>query len=299
VVVCSAVEHHAVLDPVMARDGRVVPVDAQGVVDLDALSAIVGPDTALVSVMLANNEVGTVQPLDEVARIVRTNAPNAVLHTDAVQALTWLDLADRAASADLVSVSAHKFGGPKGAGALVVRNGVELTARQLGGGQERGLRSGTHNVAGIVAMARAAEIAVATRAETVERVSALRERLSRRLLATVPHAIDTVASGHTQGPEVVPGICHLCIDGVETEALLYLLEKRGVYASAASSCSSGAMEPSHVLAAMAIPSSQAQGSLRLSLGYSSTDDDIDLAVEVIPPAVERLREFASPTGAPA
>jgi cysteine desulfurase len=299
VLVCSAVEHHAVLDPVRSREGRVVPVDGRGVVDLDALAAALSTDTTLVSVMLANNEVGTLQPIDEVARVVRANAPDALLHTDAVQAVTWIDVAARAASADLVSVSAHKFGGPKGVGALVVREGVEVSPRQLGGGQERGLRSGTHNVAGIVAMARAAELAVATRRETVTRVAALRQRLARELLAAVPAAIDTVASGGDPAAAVVPGICHLCIEGVESEALLYLLEKRDVFASAASSCSSGAMDPSHVLAAMGIPRPLAQGSLRLSLGYASTDADVDQAVEVIPPAVERLREFAAPSGAPA
>jgi cysteine desulfurase len=153
-------------------------------------------------------------------------------------------------------------------------------------------------VAGIVGMACAAEIAAASRAETVARVAQLRERLTRELLAAVPHAVATVAPD-ADSVEVVPGICHLCIDEIETEALLYLLEKRGVFASAASSCSSGAMEPSHVLDAMGVRRSLAQGSLRLSLGYPTTAADVDLAVEVIPPAVERLREFASPEGAPA
>jgi cysteine desulfurase len=299
VVVCSAIEHHAVLDAVQSRHGRLVGVDRHGVVDLDALADAVDRETTLVSVMLVNNEVGTVQPLADVERVVREHAPNAVLHTDAVQALTWLDVASHAAGADLVSISAHKFGGPKGVGALVVRKGVELAARQLGGGQERGLRSGTHNVAGIVAMARAAELASATRADTCARVATLRERLARELLAAMPRAIDTVAPTAESSTDVVPGILHLCIDGIETEALLYLLEKRGVYASAASSCSSGAMEPSHVLAAMGVPRSLSQGSLRLSLGWSSTDEDVDLAREAIPAAVERLREFTSPTGAPA
>ena len=151
VLVCAATEHHAVLDPVVSRGGRVVGVGPDGVIDLEALADALDPDVTLVSVMLANNEVGTVQPLAEVAETVRAEAPDARLHTDAVQALSWLDVATLAAPADLVSVSAHKFGGPKGVGVLVVRDGTDLAARQIGGGQERERRGGTPDVAGIVA----------------------------------------------------------------------------------------------------------------------------------------------------
>jgi cysteine desulfurase len=291
-VVCSAIEHHAVLDAVESRGGRLVPVDGRGIVDLDKLSAALDAGTTLVSVMLANNEVGTIEPLADIAGIVQEHSPNAVLHTDAVQGFTWLDVATAAARAHLVSVSAHKFGGPKGVGVLVVRKGVELAARQLGGGQERGLRSGTHNVAAIVAMARAAELTVQSRQQLVARVTAQRDRLELGLVAAIPGAVVTAANA-----DRTAGICHICIEGIESEALLYLLEKRGVFASAASSCSSGAMETSHVLAAMGVPPALAQGSLRLSLGYASTDADVDLALEVVPAAVERLRAFASPAGA--
>ena len=291
VVVCSAIEHHAVLDPVESRRGRVVAVDAAGVIDLVALTDALDADTTLVSVMLANNEIGTIQPLTDVARIVRQHAPNAVLHTDAVQGFSWLDVAELCAPADLVSISAHKFGGPKGAGALVMRKGVELAARQLGGGQERDHRSGTHNVAAIVAMAAAARVTVDTRDRTVAMVGEQRDRLARGLVDAIPGAVITAA-----GSPKTAGICHLCIDDVESEALLYLLEKRGVFASAASSCSSGAMEVSHVLAAMGVPENLAKGSLRLSLGYDSTAADVDLALEVVPAAVERLRAFSAPIG---
>jgi cysteine desulfurase len=292
VVVCSAIEHHAVLDPVESRGGRLVPVDAHGVVDLDALAATIDAETTLVSVMLANNEVGTIEPLADVAAVVQEHAPNAVLHTDAVQGFTWLDVAALAAPAQLVSISAHKFGGPKGAGVLVVRKDVELESRQLGGGQERGYRSGTHNVAAIVAMARSAQLTVQSRQEVVARVSRQRDRLAAGLVAAIPAATVTAADA-----DKTAGICHICIEGIESEALLYLLEKRGVFASAASSCSSGAMETSHVLAAMGVAPALARGSLRLSLGYASTDADVDLALEVVPVAVERLRAFASPAGA--
>lgn len=292
VVVCSAVEHHAVLDPVIDRHGRLVGVDRDGLIDLDRLVDALNPDTTLVSVMLANNETGTIQPLVEVASVVREHAPRALLHTDAVQAFAWLDVATLAASADLVSISAHKFGGPKGVGALVIRNGVDLGARQLGGGQERERRSGTHNVPAIVAMAEAARLTVATREETVERVGAERDRLASGLAGALPGVVLTAVDA----PRTA-GICHLCIEGIESEELLFLLEKRDVYASAASSCSSGALETSHVLAAMGVPAGLAAGSLRLSLGYDSTAADVDAALEVIPVSVERLRAFSAPLGA--
>lgn len=288
-VVCSAVEHHAVLDPALARGARLVGVGPDGVVDLEALADALDDDVRLVSVMLVNNEVGTVQPLAAVAAVVRERAPQALLHTDAVQAFCWLDVAEAAATADLVSLSAHKFGGPKGVGALVVRTGVELAPRVLGGGQERERRSGTQNVAGAVAMATAAQLTVAERPTTVARVTRLRTRLADGLLATVPGLWET---GGADRATRVPGICHVCIDGVDSEALLLLLERDGLFASAASSCASGAMEPSHVLAAMGVPAGRAAGSLRLSLGWDSTDADVDLALAAIPPAVERLRAHA-------
>ena len=187
VLVASAVEHHAVLDAVQARAGRFVAVDAHGVVDLDALAASLDADVTLVSVMLANNEVGTRQPLDDVAAVVRRLAPAASLHTDAVQAMPWLDVARAAAPADLVSISAHKFGGPKGVGALAVRSGTPLAARQIGGGQERERRSGTPNLAGIVAMATAARLTVEQRSATVGRVTSLRDRLHRTGLIVRQH----------------------------------------------------------------------------------------------------------------
>lgn len=290
-VVCTAIEHHAVLHPVESVGGRIVPVDARGVVDLDALADALDENVGLVSVMLANNESGVVQPLAEVAALVRERAPHAVLHTDAVQAFPWLDVAALARDADLITVSAHKFGGPKGVGALVVRRGVKLRAMLLGGGQERELRSGTQNVAGIAAMATAAEITVATRAKTVARVSALRDRLADGLRERIEGTHESGVPDHDRSHKVA-GSCHLCFEDVESEALLFLLERRGVYASAASSCASGAQEPSHVLAAMGVPRALAQGSLRLSLGWPSTDADVDLALEVVPEGVAQLRSMA-------
>ena len=288
-VVCSAIEHHAVLHACRALDGRLAPVTVDGLVDVDALAEVLGDASVgsvrLVSVMLVNNEVGTVQPLAEVAAVVRRLAPAAALHTDAVAAFPWLDVAELGRDADLVAVSAHKFGGPKGVGALVVRRGTRVAPLLHGGGQERDRRSGTHNVAGIVSMAAAMQATVAERAEVVAAVGARRDRLADGILAAVPGALET-----GRRAAKVAGNCHISFDdGVESEALLMLLDGDGVYASAGSACASGAVEPSHVLAAMGVPRPRALGSLRLSLGRDTTDADVDLALASIPAAVVRLR----------
>ncbi|MGH9263430.1 MAG: cysteine desulfurase family protein [Acidimicrobiales bacterium] len=284
--VCSTVEHHAVLHACEALgDNRLAPVDADGVVDLDRLAELLDPSVSVVSVMLANNEVGTIEPLADVAALVRERAPQAVVHTDAVQAFSWLDVAAEAAAADLVAVSAHKFGGPKGVGALVVRQGVKVKAIIHGGGQEHDRRSGTHNVAGIVAMAAAMRATVDRREATVARVRALRDRLADGLLTTVPGCTET-----GDRATKIAGNCHLSFEGVESESLLVLLDAAGVYASAGSACASGAVDPSHVLAAMGLSRDRALGALRLSLGPGTTEAHVDLALEAIPRAVARLRE---------
>src|SRR4051812_21086330 len=283
-VVCSAVEHHAVLHSTQAARGGTVRVDRRGVIDLDALAAALGDDVSVVSVMLANNEVGTIQPLSDVAAVVTEKAPNAVLHTDAVQAFPWVDVAREARVAQLVAVSAHKFGGPKGVGALVVRDGVAVSPILHGGGQERDRRSGTHNVSGIVAMAAAMEATVSTRAATVARAGTLRDRLADGLIATVPGTRET-----GERSTKIAGNCHLRFEGIESEALLVLLDEAGVCASAGSACASGAMEASHVLRAMGFGLGDALSSVRLSVGATTTEDDIDLALKVIPDAVGQLR----------
>ncbi|HUP72551.1 MAG TPA: cysteine desulfurase family protein [Acidimicrobiales bacterium] len=294
VAVCSAIEHHAVLHPVEALHGRIVGVDARGIVDLDALAQALDDTVTIVSVMLANNESGVVQPIREVAAVVRRAAPRALLHTDAVNAFMWVDVATECADVDLITISAHKFGGPKGVGALVVRNGASLEPLLLGGGQEHDRRSGTHNVAGIVGMATAARATVESRAETIARVAVLRDRLADGLRGAVDDTYESGVSGIGDGRDrshKVAGNCHLCFSHIESEALLFLLEKEGVLASAASSCASGAQDPSHVLAAMGVDRHLAQGSLRLTLGYSSTAADVDLALDAVPAAVARLRRF--------
>lgn len=308
---CSAVEHHAVLDAVESRKGRRLPVDGRGVVDLDGLVGVLdevrdaGGRVSLVSVMLVNNEVGTVQPLARIARLVRAHAPDAVLHTDAVQAVPWLDVGRLAAETDLVSISAHKFGGPQGVGALVVREAAadRLAARAAGGGQERERRAGTPPVAAIAGMAAALRATVAEREATGARVTALRDRLADGLVAAVDDLVETGVpdgggSGSARRAHKVAGACPVCIEGVDSESLLYLLDRAGVYASAAASCASGAMETSHVLAAMGVPRRLAAGSLRLWLGAASTAGDVDAALEAVPAAVERLRDYAAEHPAP-
>jgi len=284
VAVCSAIEHHAVLHPVEHAGGRTVGVDSTGTIDLAALAEALDETVSVVSVMTVNNEVGTIQPIGRVAEVVAERAPDAVLHTDAIQAFAWLDVAEVCAGAQLVSISGHKFGGPKGVGALAIRKGVELAPLVLGGGQERGHRSGTQNVAGIVALTTAMTLANDERKAMVDRVASLRDRLVDELQARVDGITETVAREHK-----VAGNAHLLVDGVEAEALLFLLDRQGVCASAGSSCSSGAMDPSHVLAAMGISRDRAAGAVRLSLGPASTAADVDRALEIIPAAIAQLR----------
>lgn len=298
-VSCSAVEHHAVLHPVQHLGGTVLRVDSSGQLDLEQLVAIADADLAVVSVMLANNETGVVQRLDKIRAVLDEHAPNALLHTDAVQAFPWLDVATLAAPADLISISGHKFGGPKGVGVLVVRSHAEITSQILGGGQEFELRSGTHNVAGVAALGAAAAAMDSDRADVVERVGALRDRLVNGIKAALPDTIESardsaggLATDKVDQVEKVAGSAHVCFPGIESEALLFMLERVGIYASAASSCASGAQDPSHVLAAMGYPRELAAGSLRMSLGFGTTEADIDRALEIIPDSVNMLRSSA-------
>lgn len=297
--VCSAVEHAAVLEPVRRAGGRTVAVDRSGRVDLDALADALDPGVALVSVLLVGNEVGVVQDLAAIAEVVRDRAPDALLHTDASQALSWLDVAAAAAPADLVTLAAHKAGGPKGTGALVVRERARVAAQLVGGGQERGRRSGTQNVAGAVGFALAAELAAGERAALAERAARWRAELVPAVLAAVPDAIDTAVAADGSVGHLVPGIVHLCLPEVDSEALLFLLEQdHRVLAAAGSSCSSGATAVSGVPLAMGVPTELARGAARLSFGWSTTDADVAAAVAGVPDVVARLRSHTR-DGAPA
>ena len=265
---------------VAARTGaelREVRTGKDGIIDLDQLTEACTGEVGLVSVMTVNNEIGIVQPIDRVASVVRLGSPRAVMHTDAVQAVPWLDVGVLTSAVDLVAVSAHKFGGPKGVGALVVRAGTRLRPVIHGGGQERDRRSGTHNVAGVVGMAAALSAAVSQRQEKVERTTALRDRLGDGLLATVAGTAETGLRENKVG-----GHLHLRFSGVEGEALVILLDQAGVAVSAGAACSSGAIEVSHVLTSMGFDHREAATGIRFSLGSTTTDADIDHALAAVP-----------------
>ncbi len=284
--VCSATEHHAVLESVQQLGGHVVATSSTGAIDLDALASTLDEltDVTVVSVMTVNNEVGTINDVAAARAVVRRHAPKALFHTDAVQAACWLDLRAITPHANFLSLSAHKFGGPKGVGVLVARDGAQFAPTLVGGGQEAERRSGTHNVGGIVAMAEALRLTDADRANDIARIGPLRDRLVAELVAGLPGVHETVARDRK-----VAGSAHICIEGIENEALLFMLDEASLCASAAAACAAGAMEPSHVLAAMGVPRELALGALRLTLGVATTEADIDRAVEVVVDAVQRLR----------
>jgi cysteine desulfurase len=294
VAVCSAAEHHAVLEVVEASGGEVVAVDRFGRLDLDALADTLeslagdGRTVAVVSVMAVNNEVGTVNDIAGVARIVRRLAPGALVHTDAVQAPSWLDLRTVTPHIDLLALSAHKFGGPKGVGVLIERGGPKIDPLIIGGGQERERRSGTHNVAGIAAAATALRLTDLERTAEIERLVVLRDRLVDGLISRLDGVVETIPRDDPAVTKVA-GSAHVCITGIESESLLFLLDEAEVCASAASACASGAMEPSHVLAAMGVDHAAALGALRLSLGHATTEADITRGTDAITQAVTRLR----------
>lgn len=281
-VVVSAIEHHAVLDPAIhlrreGHDVRLLTVTADGVVDLDRLGSFEG--VGIVSVMSVNNEIGTIQPVAQIAE--SAHAAGALMHTDAVQALPWIDVDAR--KVDLLSLAAHKCGGPKGVGALIIRRGTGVEPLVHGGGQERGIRSGTYDVAAIVGFGVAVTSVLAARADGIERVRALRDRLQAALLAVSGMRVTGAQAERTANT------LHLTIDRVDSEPLLLLLDGAGIAASSGSACSSGAAEPSHVLTAMGYSPSQATSALRLTLGYGTTEAEIDAAIPAISAAVARLR----------
>jgi cysteine desulfurase len=288
-IVTTGIEHKAVLGACerLARDGfRITRVDAnrEGVVDPEALAGALDERSALVSVMLVNNETGVRQPVAEIARLVRERAPGAVVQTDAIQAPQWIDFAAVVADVQLVALSGHKFGGPKGVGALIVRDGTALVPLVDGGGHERGLRAGTQNVAGIVAFATALRITHDRRAEETARIAALRDALERGFADQIPgFAVNGAPDAR------VAGVLHCTFDDVEAETLLVALDQQGVMAASGSACSSGAVDPSHVLLSMGMARDRALSSVRFSLGYASTRADVDAALAIVPEVVAKLR----------
>ena len=289
-IITTAIEHHAVLHTCqqLEREGYSVtylPVDSTGRVDPAAVEAAITDQTALVTMMYANNEVGTIQPIAEIGRICR--ARRVPFHTDAVQAGGLLDLDVQALQVDLLSLSAHKFYGPKGVGLLYVRQGTRIQPQILGGSQERNRRAGTENVPGIVGAAEALRLAQAERASEGPRLAALRDRLIEGLLR-LPN---TRLTGHPG--ERLPNNASFAFAGVEGESLLLNLDLIGVAASSGSACSSGSVEPSHVLTAMGFSAEEARGHLRLTLGHSTTDGDVAYVLEQLPLIVERLRAMST------
>jgi cysteine desulfurase len=288
-IVVSKIEHHAVLDAaeMMARDFddvhvRYVDVDPEGVVDLDSLRGVMSENTAIVSVMAVNNETGVRQPLDGVNAVVRGVPGDALTHTDAVAAAPWLSLAVVTASTDMVSICAHKIGGPVNSGALILRNDAAVDPVTPGGGQERGRRGGTVDVAAAVGLAAALRLTDAELADVNDRVLDFQEKLA-------------AAFGYLPGCQVtavgaarVPGTVHVTLEGLASDEILFLLDQAGVCASAAASCSSGASTQSHVLAAMGVAPERARGSIRFSMGGETTDDDVEALINALSSVVYRL-----------
>ena len=295
-VLASAIEHHAVLDPLMwlAEEGgaevELLPVDQQGRLRVEVLRESIERDpgsVALVSVMWANNEVGTLQPIDEVVALA---APYGIpVHTDAIQAVGAVPVGFAASGVDLMTLTGHKIGGPYGVGALIVRRELEVTAMMHGGGQERDIRSGTLDPPAIAGFAAAVEAAVKAQGEHAGRMAGLRDRLLAEVLRVVPEAI---ANGHPS--ERLPGNAHLRFPGCAGDSLLMLLDARDIECSTGSACSAGVAQPSHVLMAMGMDEADALSSLRFSLGHTSTDADVDALVAAIGPCVERARASRNP-----
>lgn len=292
-IAISAVEHPAVGQSVrflqeLGWEATLVSVDRYGVLDLDALAAALRPDTRLVSVMLANNVVGSLQPVREVAEVAHERG--ILVHTDAVQAFGTVPIDVDDLGVDLLAVSSHKIYGPKGIGALYVRRGTGIRPLIHGGGQERGLRSGTENVAGIVGFGAAAEVAARVMPEASPRLAALRDRLIAGVMERVP---EVELLGHPTSR--LPGNACLSIAGVQGEPLVLQLDAYDIAASAGSACASSSHAPSHVITAMGYGSAAAHGSLRLTLGRENTDAEVDRFLEVLPPVVSRLRELSAVT----
>jgi cysteine desulfurase len=286
-LIASSIEHEAVLNTVKALGKRgwtvtLLPVDATGIVSTASLASAITNQTSVVSVMHANNEIGTIQPIADLAAIAHEHG--ALFHTDAVQSIAKIPVDVRALGVDLLSLSAHKFNGPKGAGALWIRRGTRLVSTMTGGKHERNRRGGTENVPGIAGLGAAAQLARRKLPDASARVAALRDRLERGILASVS---GTVLNG-APSPRV-PNTTNISFDGVEAESLLIALDLEGFAVSTGSACSSGTLEPSHVLRAMGLPSHRTQNSIRFSLGLGNTEEQVDALLAALPTVVAKLR----------
>ena len=288
-IVTSNFEHHAVLDPVewlanhQGAEVIYIPVKRDGYIDLDFLKKVVserGNEIAVISIMHSNNELGSIQPISQVVEI----AVDIPVHTDAVQSFGKVEFNFDSLGVSAATISAHKLGGPLGVAALVLKHGIDLAPLLHGGGQEREIRSGTINAPGIVAFARAAEIAISNREENFKKIRVLRDQLISGIKRVVPDAII-----NSPVDPALPGVVNISIPGTESDALLLLLDSEGISASAGSACSAGVPRPSHVLVAMGIPEELADASLRISIGATNTSSEIDQVISVLPSVVERAR----------
>ncbi|MBQ9989728.1 MAG: cysteine desulfurase NifS [Lachnospiraceae bacterium] len=289
-IITSTIEHHAILhtcDYLKKRGFEItyVGVDEDGVVKLDELKAAIRPDTILISIMAANNEIGTIQPLKEIGAIAKEN--KILFHTDAVQAFGHIPLSVDEMNIDLLSASGHKIHGPKGVGILYIRRGVKIGAFMHGGAQERRRRAGTHNVPGIVGMGKAAGLAVRDMAQVSEKVSSLRDYLIEKVMAEIPY---TKLNGHKTNR--LPNNANFSFSFIEGESLLIMLDQAGICGSSGSACTSGSLDPSHVLMAIGLPHEIAHGSLRLSLSEENTREELDYVVETLKGIVKRLRDMS-------
>lgn len=289
-IITSAIEHHAVLHPAQYLEKQgfritYLPVDASGLVDPGALEDSITKKTILISVMTANNEIGTIEPIREIGSIAQRHG--VPFHTDAVQAAGHIPLSVKHDALDLLSLSAHKFNGPKGIGALYIRKGTRIDPIHHGGGQERNRRAGTENLAGVVGLATALDIALRIMKDEAERLRDLRDRLISGILGSVPH---TRLNGHPT--RRLPGNVNVSVEYVEGESMLLHLDIYGICASTGSACTSGSLEPSHVLMAIGLSHEVAHGSLRLTLGEESTSDEVERVLEVVPQVAAKLRAIS-------
>jgi cysteine desulfurase len=289
-IITTAIEHHAVLHTCqyLEKEGFEVtylPVDEYGMVSLEQLKDAITDKTILITIMFANNEIGTIQPIEEIGKIAKQHG--IYFHTDAVQAIGNIPIDVNQYNIDLLSLSAHKFYGPKGVGALYVRKGVKLHTFVQGGAQERGRRAGTENIAGIVGLGSAIELAMQELEDYNHKLRVLRDRLIKEVLEKIPYAR---LNGHPT--QRLPGNANFSFEFIEGESLLLMLDMKGIAASSGSACTSGSLDPSHVLLSIGLPHEIAHGSLRLTFGDKNTEEDIDYVMEVLPPIIERLREMS-------
>lgn len=289
-IITTAIEHHAVLHTCEYLETKgyevtYLPVDEFGMISLEDLKNAIREDTILISVMFANNEIGTIQPIAEIGKLAHEKG--ILFHTDAVQAVGHVNIDVQAMNIDMLSMSGHKFYGPKGIGALYIKKGIKINPLIHGGAQERRRRAGTENVPGIVGMGLAAELAVRELPEEMSRLSALRDKLINSILEAVPHSR---LNGHKT--QRLPGNANISFEFIEGESILLLLDYKGICASSGSACTSGSLDPSHVLLAIGLPHEKAHGSVRLTMGHFTTEEQVDYVIQELPPIVDRLRQMS-------